>query len=787
MTTITLVPNGTILAADSLVGGATAHAVTADNSNASYAVKDGILKVDMDTVVLPSGAITKHMRAKGKIGAHTGTVLSLMSLQVNGTSRQSLQQQVTTAITFVVGPYIPVTLTQAEVDSLAMATVTMSSGTLRTYDLWTDLVYVLKPALVFSAVTPDPLTTISQATLNWNPGLDSDGGSQTHYEYRIFGPISGGGFPTVDSGGAVYASGEVASAAITTKTPVLVNSSYRVYLRVAQTVNGAKHWSDWKFDDFTINVDDIDLTSVTATPDNPNGAISITVVPSAAGGDAWSTRTASASQQWTDVVWSPELNLFVAVSQSGTNRVGTSPDGITWTTRAVTIDGAWKAVTWSPELGLFVAVAASGTVQAMTSPDGITWTGRTISIVGWKDVAWSPGLGLFVAVGDSTSTVASSPDGITWTNRARTAGQPMLSIEWSPELAMFVAVGGTGAVAGQIITSYNGTSWTTRTNPAGASAQMPTDVVWSAELGKFVVVTASSSTWTSVNGTSWTLHTGSMPVAVGGRMDWSPEYGLFVVVGSDDILSSPDGTTWTATVAPGGVNTLTAVAWSSELQIFTAVAFNSTFLTSRGWRYVELERKITGTDVWVPVRGSTVVSPNAPVWTIVDYEAPNGVAVTYRARAMDYPFGALVIGDWMESSSVTWQSDRLWIRVPGRPDLNRVFYHKDTPTQRYHVPRGAHYPLNSGLAVIVTGERHNAAGSFSLWTFNQSDADDLLALFEEPVWNIAAPSEWGWDIEYIGVADVDRNRRNKVHNRQEVWVIPFDPVDRPADPLTGTV
>jgi hypothetical protein len=55
----------------------------------------------------------------------------------------------------------------------------------------------------------------------------------------------------------------------------------------------------------------------------------------------------------------------------------TSPDGINMDNKN-TNNNEWRFVTWAKELNLFVAVSTSGSGnRVMTSPDGITWTTRT--------------------------------------------------------------------------------------------------------------------------------------------------------------------------------------------------------------------------------------------------------------------------------------------------------------------------------------------------------------------------------------------------------------------------
>ncbi len=109
--------------------------------------------------------------------------------------------------------------------------------------------------------------------------------------------------------------------------------------------------------------------------------------------------------------WSSELGLFVAVSQTGTNRVMTSPDGINWTSRSASEANAWISVQWSAQLGLFIAIAASGTNRIMSSADGINWFPVLASEANtWVGLVWSPELMMFVATSTSgTNRVMNSP------------------------------------------------------------------------------------------------------------------------------------------------------------------------------------------------------------------------------------------------------------------------------------------------------------------------------------------------------------------------------------------
>jgi hypothetical protein len=125
------------------------------------------------------------------------------------------------------------------------------------------------------------------------------------------------------------------------------------------------------------------------------------------------------TNQWNSMCWSPSLNLFVAVSSTGTgNRVMTSTDGTNWTLRTSASDNNWNSVCWSAKLYLFVAVASSGTGnRVMTSSDGISWTNQTsVADNNWTSVCWSAPLLLLVAVASSGTgnRVMTSVDGINW-------------------------------------------------------------------------------------------------------------------------------------------------------------------------------------------------------------------------------------------------------------------------------------------------------------------------------------------------------------------------------------
>lgn len=109
------------------------------------------------------------------------------------------------------------------------------------------------------------------------------------------------------------------------------------------------------------------------------------------------------------VIWSPALSLFLAIyGAANSQQAFTSPDGLVWTQHnlpgdGVTIARAWNAGAWSPELNKFVVMGESGNgttiKRIITSDDGINWTAESDGNAGFRAryaVAWSPTASKFV-------------------------------------------------------------------------------------------------------------------------------------------------------------------------------------------------------------------------------------------------------------------------------------------------------------------------------------------------------------------------------------------------------
>ena len=293
----------------------------------------------------------------------------------------------------------------------------------------------------------------------------------------------------------------------------------------------------------------------------------------------WTSRTIQFNT-WNSVCWSPQLMLFIAVSDSQITYVLRSSNGINWIfTPAQT--GSWSSVCWSPQLALFVAVSSSGTT--MWSSNGINWTFGTPFANKWNDVCWSPELGLFVAVASTgtSNRVITSTNGKAWIRETNIPNGSWKAIAWSPELKIFVAVS-EAIDANYAMISSNGKNWVMQNNNTLTSVW--SDICWSPQLGIFVIVSVDGSTMT-YNGVIWTR---SSAAGVIRSVCWSPELKIFVYIEDYNTTNSIvnkrigysfNGNDWTVTTYTTSTHAR-CICWSSELGIFVGLKGSSVMTSS---------------------------------------------------------------------------------------------------------------------------------------------------------------------------------------------------------------
>lgn len=390
MTTVTLRPNGTILAPTAVVGAANAHTATSDNSDASYTTSTTLYKVDIGTSAAPAGFLSKQFRLRARYAGY-GDGAAVILRDDSGNPEYALVNLDNDGATIydITGAWSWLQpTTQTTVDTMVIA-VAGNGGSTRVHELYVDWMYVALPVTAVNAVTPDPYTASTLVPISWTNTLDTDGGAQTRYQMRVFtlAQYSIGGFDPATSP-ATYDSGEVVSSATTADTGAIPNATYRAYIRVAQTVNGASHWSAYAFDGFVLTAVTSDVLSVTTVASNSTGSIAVTVNRNT-GTSAWDyvevERTLDGGTTWSPVrgasyVDPPLADSFVITDYE-------VPNGTTVTYRA----RGTRLVSSLPSTGAWVSSAST------------SWT-STSTCDAWLKAPNNPTLNVYVAMSQPVET-----------------------------------------------------------------------------------------------------------------------------------------------------------------------------------------------------------------------------------------------------------------------------------------------------------------------------------------------------------------------------------------------
>ena len=272
---------------------------------------------------------------------------------------------------------------------------------------------------------------------------------------------------------------------------------------------------------------------------------------------------------WRSVVWSPELEIFVASGQAGTaGGIMYSYDGQNWT-RPIT--SSVRTTTWSKQLGLFLVTNSAGGLN-YTSTDGVIWVTRTAPYTASavSSSVWSPDLGIF-CISYNNNRVCISSDGINWVSKSISIN--LYPWAWSPELGLFL--GGTFTLpTNSVATSSDGLNWNTYVLPASGSGYNSLFGTWSSKLGLFVIpaYNTNSEIFTSSDGQNW-KKTQTITGFIINNIQWIPDLEIFLACGdpSSKIYYSNDAISWTSIISANFLQ----IAYSPKLYKFVAPLYNS--------------------------------------------------------------------------------------------------------------------------------------------------------------------------------------------------------------------
>lgn len=179
----------------------------------------------------------------------------------------------------------------------------------------------------------------------------------------------------------------------------------------------------------------------------------------------------------------------------------------------------------------------------------------------------------------------------------------------------------------------------------------------------------------------------------------------------------------------------------------------------------------------VPVRNADPAEPVAGTFEVYDYEAPFGKPVFYTLDDG---------GTMTNSSTVTLNVSRAWIKVPFFPTQNLTATLITMPSFSRSRPKGVHPVLGRAKPIVITGKMGSRTGTLDLLTGSVESGEALLDLLDSTgVVLLQVPgSRWGQ--VWCSIGDVTETPVTKLTGEDAVrWQIELIEVDRPQGILIG--
>ena len=99
--------------------------------------------------------------------------------------------------------------------------------------------------------------------------------------------------------------------------------------------------------------------------------------------------TSYANNDWTSICWSDEMKVFVAIANSGSNRIMISNNGTTWYNKNLSVNNNWTSICWSDLLSRFIGISTNSTNNILYSNIGINSLLSTVPTITNRQIGFA--------------------------------------------------------------------------------------------------------------------------------------------------------------------------------------------------------------------------------------------------------------------------------------------------------------------------------------------------------------------------------------------------------------
>lgn len=336
------------------------------------------------------------------------------------------------------------------------------------------------------------------------------------------------------------------------------------------------------------------------------------------------------------------------------NKIAYSTDGVTWTSRTVSAADAgteFNSVQYfNSKYYLFGVYDTTDGTPVYSSTDLVTWAAvsDTNSVLGKMEGYQLNGAILannkYYFVGNSSYIVEANSSFSTWTTRTSAHTGNIFGITYG--VSTLVAVG----QGGQLQTSTDGTTWTSRTSTFGTTA------INKVAFGNstFVAVGNAGQARTSTDGVTWTTRTSGFGTSA--ILNLRYVNSNFITMGESGIVgNSTDGITWTTRRPNANTTNSLDIAYGAGVYVLAKennIVYTSTDLTTWTTRTStlsagqELTTSLFSNNIFVILQDST---PSSAAKFTTYQTSTDGITWTSRTLASagasdaSYNFGSVTL------------------------------------------------------------------------------------------------------------------------------------------------